>query len=101
MVISKKFFDNLPADLKDILLRNGKIFMAKLTEEGRKDNQNSLNELKKRGLIFTKADQKATKEYTEDGIRARRMLIGKLYDEGFLKRVETEVNEYRKNRKSK
>ncbi len=101
VVISKKFFDNLPADLKEILLRNGKIYMNKLTELGRKDNQNSLIELKKRGIIFTKADAKATKEYIETGTRARRMLLGKLYDEGFLKRVENEVADYRKSRKSK
>ena len=101
VVMSKKYFDNLPADLKDILLRNGKIYMKKLSELGRKDNQNSLSELKKRGIIFTKADEKATKEYIETGTRARRMLLGKLYDEGFLKRVETEVDNYRKSKKSK
>ena len=101
VVISKKFFDNLPADLKDILLRNGKTYMKKLSELGRKDNQNSLIELKKRGIIFTKADEKATKEYIETGTRARRMLLGKLYDEGFLNRVEKEVDDYRKSRKSK
>jgi TRAP-type C4-dicarboxylate transport system substrate-binding protein len=101
IVISKKYFDNLPADLKDILLRNGKTYMKKLSELGRKDNQNSLAELKKRGLIFTKADAKATKEYVETGTRARRMLLGRLYDEGFLQRVEKEVDDYRKSRKSK
>lgn len=101
VVISKKFFDNLPTDLKEILLRNGKIYMDKLSELGRKDNQNALIELKKRGIIFTKADAKATKEYIETGTRARRMLLGKLYDEGFLKRVENEVADYRNIRKSK
>jgi TRAP-type C4-dicarboxylate transport system substrate-binding protein len=101
IVISKKYFDNLPADLKEILLRNGKTYMKKLTELGRKDNQSSLAELKKRGIIFTKADEKATKEYIETGTRARRMLVGKMYDEGFLKRVEKEVDDYRKSRKSK
>ena len=75
--------------------------MKKLSALGRKDNQSSLAELKKRGLIFTKADAKATKEYIETGTRARRMLLGKLYDEGFLQRVEKEVDDYRKSRKSK
>jgi TRAP-type transport system periplasmic protein len=101
IVISKKYFDNLPADLKEILLRNGKTYMKMLTERGRKDNQSSLAELKKRGIIFTKADEQATKEYIETGTRARRMLLGKMYDEGFLKRVEKEVDDYRKSRKSK
>jgi len=43
-----------------------------------------LIELKKRGIIFSKADEKATKEYIATGTHARRMLLGKLYDEGFL-----------------
>jgi TRAP-type C4-dicarboxylate transport system substrate-binding protein len=101
VVLSKKYFDNLPPDLKEILLRQGKMYMKKLSELGRKDNQNSLNELKKRGITFTKADEKATKEYMETGTRARRMLVGKLYDEGFLTRVETEVDNFRKSKKSK
>ena len=101
IVISKKYFDNLPADLKEILIRNGKTYMKKLSELGRKDNQSSLVELKKRGIIFTKADEKGTKEYVETGTRARRMLLGRLYDEGFLTRVEKEVDDYRKSRKSK
>jgi TRAP-type C4-dicarboxylate transport system substrate-binding protein len=101
IVISKKFFDNLPTDLQEILIRNGKIYMKKLSELGRRDNQNSLAELKKRNLTFTKADEHGVKEYVETGTRARRMLIGKLYDESFLVRVEKEVADYRKNRKSK
>jgi TRAP-type transport system periplasmic protein len=101
IVISKKMFDKLPADLQEILLRNGKTLMKKLSDLGRKDNQNSLTELKKRGLIFTKADAKGAQEYVETGTKARRMLVGRLYDESFLQRVEKEVAEYRNSRKSK
>jgi TRAP-type C4-dicarboxylate transport system substrate-binding protein len=101
VVISKKYFDNLPADLKEILTRNGNIYLKKLSEMIVNDNRNALQVLKKRGLIFTKADPQVTKEYIESGIRARRMLVGKLYDESFLQRVEKEVDDFGKSRQKK
>ncbi|MBP8976099.1 MAG: TRAP transporter substrate-binding protein DctP [Bacteroidetes bacterium] len=99
VVISKKYFDNLPSDLQEILIRNGKKYMAKLTTLGRKDNENSLVELKKRGIIFTKVDEQNAKEYMETGSRARKMLVGKLYDEAFLNKVESTLEQYRKKNK--
>ncbi|HOV98734.1 MAG TPA: TRAP transporter substrate-binding protein DctP [Bacteroidota bacterium] len=99
VVISKKYFDNLPSDLQEILIRNGKKYMAQLTTLGRKDNENSLVELKKRGIIFTKVDEKNAKEYMETGARARKLLVGKLYDEAFLNKVESTLEQYRKKNK--
>ena len=99
VVISKKYFDNLPSDLQEILIRNGKKYMAQLTVLGRKDNENSLVELKKRGIIFTKVDEKNAKEYMETGARARKLLVGKLYDEAFLNKVESTLEQYRKKNK--
>lgn len=101
VVVSKKYFDNLPADLKEILTRNGNIYLKKLSELIGKDNQDALKVLKNRGITFTKADPKVTKEYIESGIRARRMLVGRLYDESFMKRVEKEVEDFRKSHSKK
>jgi TRAP-type C4-dicarboxylate transport system substrate-binding protein len=99
VLISKKYFDKLPGDLQEILVRNGRIYMKKLTEVGRKDNENALAELKKRGIIFTKADKEGIKEYIAAGLRARKMLVGKMYDEDFMKRVEKAAEDFRKNAK--
>lgn len=99
IVISKKYFDTLPSDVQEILLRNGKKYMAKLTELGRKDNEKSLRELQKRGIVFTKVDEKNAQEYTMAGNRARQVLVGKLYDEAFLKKVESVLADYRKKNK--
>jgi TRAP-type C4-dicarboxylate transport system substrate-binding protein len=101
VVISKKYFDNLPDDLKEILTRNGNIYLKKLSEMIYKDNEEALQVMKKRGIVFTKADPKVTKQYIESGIKARRMLIGKLYDESFMKRVEKEVDDFRKSHSKK
>jgi TRAP-type transport system periplasmic protein len=97
VLLSKKYFDTMPKDLQDILIRNGKIYMKKLTDAGRLDNKKSLTELKKRSLIFTSADEKEVQAYAAVGVKARRMLVGKMYDEDFMKRVEKAVEDFRKS----
>jgi TRAP-type C4-dicarboxylate transport system substrate-binding protein len=101
VLISKKYFDNLPKDLQEILIRNGRFYMKKLTELGRRDNRSSLTELKKRGIIFTSANEKEVQDYVAAGLRARRMLIGKMYDEEFMKRVEKAAEDFRESEKKK
>jgi len=101
VLLSKKYFDTMPKDLQEILLSNGRVYMKKLTEAGRLDNIKSLTELKKRGIIFTKTDDKEVQSYVEAGIRARRMLVGKMYDEDFMNRVEKAADDFRKNAKKK
>ncbi len=99
IVISKRYFDNLPIDLQEILLRNGKKYMKKLTLLGRKDNKQSLYELKKRGIVFTQIDERDAQEYRATGSKARRSLVGRLYDAAFLEKVENTLNDFRKNKK--
>jgi TRAP-type C4-dicarboxylate transport system substrate-binding protein len=101
VLLSKKYYDSMPKDLQEILIRNGRIYMKKLTEAGRVDNENSLTELKKRGITFTEAKDKEVQEYMAAGLRARRMLVGKMYDEDFMKRVEKAAEDFRKNTKKK
>jgi TRAP-type transport system periplasmic protein len=101
VLLSKKFYDKIPQELQEILIRNGRIYMKKLTEAGRLDNKNSLIELKKRGIIFTNANDKEVQEFIAAGLRARRMLVGKMYDEDFMKRVEKATADFKKSAKKK
>jgi TRAP-type transport system periplasmic protein len=101
VLLSKKFYDSLPKDLQDILIRNGRMYMKKLTEAGRVDNIDALSELKKRGIIFTEVKDSEVQEYIAAGLRARRMLAGKMYDEDFMKRIEKSADDFRKNTKKK
>jgi TRAP-type transport system periplasmic protein len=96
VLISKKFYDQLPNDLQEILLRNGRLYISKLTLMSRKDNLDALSELKKRGITVLPANAKDVQDYIEVGIRSRRALIGKLYSEDFLNKVEKAVTDYRK-----
>ncbi len=95
VVLSKRDFDKMPPDLQEILLRNGKQLMRKLTELSRQENIKSLDVLKKSKIIFTKPDPKEVPQYEEIGKNARRLMVGKLYSEDLLKRVEQSVAEFR------
>lgn len=96
VVISKKAYDALPADLREILLRNGRKYMTRLTAKSREENTASLATLKKNGVqpVSVSGDP-AVQEYVEAGRRARRALVGKLYDQAFLDRVEKSIADFR------
>ena len=53
LVVSSKFFNRLPKDLQELLLRTGNEASEKLLIETRKDNEKSLGVLKQNGVTFT------------------------------------------------
>lgn len=53
LVVSSKFFNHLPKDLQELLLRTGNEASEKLLIETRKDNEKSLGVLKQNGITFT------------------------------------------------
>lgn len=53
LVVSSKFFNRLPKDLQELLLRTGNEASDKLLLETRKDNEKSLGVLKQNGVTFT------------------------------------------------
>ncbi len=99
VVIAKRDFDKIPADLQQILLKHGKAFMRKLTEKSRLDNIKSLETLKKNKMTFNKPDASELKTYDEIGKKARRALVGKLYSEDLLNRVEKALADFRAKNK--
>ncbi len=96
VLISKKFFDQIPSDLQEILLRNGRLYISKLTQLSRKENAEAIKELKKRGITVLTANEKDLLEYIEVGRRSRRVLVGRLYTEEFLNRIEKSIADFRK-----
>lgn len=95
VLISKKYFDRMPQDLQEILVRNGRKYMAKLTALSREENKKSIDVLKKQGIQLIKVSEADLRDYVQAGYRARRMLVGKLYTEEFLLRVEKSLEEHR------
>jgi TRAP-type C4-dicarboxylate transport system substrate-binding protein len=97
VVMSKKKFLELPPDLQTILRVNGRKYMRRLTELSRQDNRNALVTLRKNGIIFTTLESKEeAKIYDTIGRKARRLLIGKLYDVGLVDRLEGTLESYRR-----
>lgn len=97
VVLSKKKFQELPEDLRKILVDNGRKYMRKLTELSRTDNAAALVTLKKNGIVFTEpSGPEELKAYGEIGRAARTMLAGKLFTAEFLARIETALGEYRR-----
>jgi TRAP-type C4-dicarboxylate transport system substrate-binding protein len=52
LIVSRRFYDSLPADLQTLLSETGQATGEKLIAATRIDNQNSLATLKERGLEF-------------------------------------------------
>ena len=98
--ISKKKFDALPPDMQNILVKNGKIYLPKLAASSRKENARSIEVLKNKGIKLTEIPSKdVISTYDEVGKKARRLLVGKLYDESFMNKVEASLTDFRKAKK--
>ncbi len=101
VVISKKKYDSLPADLQEILLRNGRKYMAELTRKSREENAASIQTLKKNGVQWIEVTDKNTlHEFQSIGKSARQSLVGTLYDQAFLDRVEKILADFRATRRT-
>jgi TRAP-type C4-dicarboxylate transport system substrate-binding protein len=96
VVLAKKTFDAIPADLQEILLRNGRKYMSALTQKSRQENTDAIPTMKKNGLqVIEVTSPTILKEYQATGKAARQALVGKLYDQSFLDRVEKSLAEFR------
>ena len=100
VLLSKKYYDKLPSELQEILLRNGRTYFKRMTELSRKDNANAIDIMKKRGISLIEASPADYQYYTETCRSARRRLVGRVYSEDFLNRIEKTIEDYRGNRKA-
>jgi len=100
VVMSKKMFDTLtPEDQKAMLALGDKHF-RELTLQSRKENDQSVGILKKKGLLFTDpASPAVTAELEKSGERARQALVGKLYSKELLAKVENALKAFRAAKK--
>jgi len=96
ILISKKKFNKLSNSQQEKLKKLSREYFGQLTILSRKDNAESLELLKETGITFTTiADKNKIDSFYESGKEARRDLIGKLYDQDFLLKVEGLLDKYR------
>jgi TRAP-type C4-dicarboxylate transport system substrate-binding protein len=70
LVVSRRFFQNLPQDLQKILKRTGAAIGEKLVTATRKDNVDSLETLQRRGMQIVEAEESLQSDALQ-GIRIR------------------------------
>jgi TRAP-type C4-dicarboxylate transport system substrate-binding protein len=96
VVVSKKKYDTFPPDLQEILIRNGKKYMAELTKKSRNENAAAIQTMKRNGVqIVEVKDSAMLKDFALTGKKARQSLVGKLFDQDFLNRVEKSIADFR------
>lgn len=102
VLLSKKFFDALPEDLRKTLVALSAKHLRSLNELSRAENEKALTTLQKEGLTLSGRPDAATLElYQELGRKARRDLAGKLYSQELLDRVEKSLEALRRGKAKK
>ena len=96
VLLHKKIFKKLNAEQQSILRRLSKEYFDKLTQLSREDNEKSLELIRSSGIKMTSiTDPQELKKFDEAGKQARISLIGKLYDNELLNKVENTLYEFR------
>ena len=96
ILLSKKKFNILSDSEKEVITKLSRKYFDKLTDLSRKDNAESLELLKETGISFTTiTDKNKIEGFYISGEKARQDLVGKLYDQGFLQRLEGMLAEFR------
>lgn len=95
VLISKKMFDKMPENYQQILLDKGREYMKKLVQLSRQDNQESIELMVKNGIELVKVPEKNLEAFRKAGAEARQNLVGKLYSQELLNKVEKSLAELR------
>jgi TRAP-type C4-dicarboxylate transport system substrate-binding protein len=96
VLLSSKVFDKLSPEQQTMLIKISRDYFRRLTELSRQDNEIAIQEMQKRGLIKTDIkDAAVLRQMEEIGVKTRRDLVGKLYDQSLLDEMEKALKEFR------
>jgi TRAP-type C4-dicarboxylate transport system substrate-binding protein len=94
-VMTKKQFDQLDASTQALLRDVAKRYHRKLTQRIRKDNEESIETLKKNGIHIVPAAESGIQEWEEVALIVRKKLVRQIYSQELLDEVTRLVQEYR------
>ncbi len=100
VLISKKKFDKLPAEYQQILREKGRFYMKKLVDLSRKDNEESIQLMKNNGIQLVHVPEENLPQFIEAGKKARQQLVGKLYSQELLNKVERALESFRASKEN-
>ncbi len=96
VLLSKRSFDQLSPEQQKTLLEVSARYLHQLNQQSRAENNEALKSLEKQGLVMTAKPSAETLKRLDDlGEKARRDLVGKLYDAQLLDQVEKALKEFR------
>lgn len=92
VLVSKKFYDGLPADQRKALTELSAKHLKRLNELTNAENDKALEIVQKQGLALgAKPDAGVMKRYEELGVAARKELTGRLFPAELMTKVEKEL----------
>ncbi len=96
VLISNKFFNKLPADLKNLLMNLSKKHFSRLISLTRKDNDKSIQVMKEAGITLVKKPEgRDLKAFSKAGKTVRDNLVDKLYTRDLLEKIISSLNLFR------
>ncbi|MFH1726293.1 MAG: TRAP transporter substrate-binding protein DctP [Elusimicrobiota bacterium] len=98
-LISKSRYDRLSEEHQEVLVEVSRRHLRRLSQLTREENRKAMKTLEKEGLKLTRpASEKQALAYEDAGRKARRLLVGRLYSEELLDRVEKSLESFRRKR---
>jgi len=95
VLISKKMFNKIPPEYQELVKKKGREYMKRLVQLSRKDNEEAIRLMKKNGIQIVDIPPENQPAFYEAGEKARRSLVGKLYSQELLDKVEKALKEFR------
>ena len=98
-VMTKEKFDQLSPDQQKVLREITKAYQSKLIQSIRKDNDRSLEALqKKAGIEVVEFEEDSQKAWDIIAVETHNALVGEIYSQAFLDKINTLLQEYRKGK---
>jgi TRAP-type C4-dicarboxylate transport system substrate-binding protein len=94
-VITKKSFDRLSPESREILILTAKKYHQSMTQKIREENDQSLVTLQNNGIEMTPVSEETRQYWESIALGVRKNLVGKLYSQSLLDELIRLVQEYR------
>lgn len=102
VLISKRMYNKIPEEQREILNGLAKKYLAKLTQLSRADNTAAIETLKENGItVVPPLDSATLLNYYRLGASTRKDMVGRFYSQDLLDEVESALEEYRKSSRNR
>ncbi len=95
VLVSRRMFRKLSPEHQQILLEQGKKYMARLVQQAREDNEKSIELMRQNGIQIVSLSEEDLVPFYQAAQQAHQALVGKLYSQELLDRVKQALAEFR------